>query len=84
MDYRVLSLSLCGLQYLRQVINYIITNVEAQIFLLVAGTVKKQTIFNIYYGQIADMQETKVSITGILELKKNDYMFRISIESTVL
>ena len=59
------------LQYLRQVINYIITNVEAQIFLLVAGTVKKQTIFNIYYGQIADMQETKVSITGIL-----DYIFR--------
>ena len=61
------------LQYLRQVINFIIKNIEAQIFVLVAGTVEKSTIFNIYYDQIADMQETKVSITGI---NKNDYIFR--------
>ena len=59
------------LQYLRQVINFIITNVEAQIFVLVASTVEKiLCIFNIYYDQIADMQETKLSITGMLELTK--------------
>ena len=56
------------LQYLRRVVNFIITNIEAQILALVAGTVEKNTIFNICYDQIADMQQTKVSNTGIHEL----------------